>query len=114
MFYDFKGNYYLCPRCLVKDYNFYYQRALKSSNKDIDAKLDTGSIYPYQDLVEYFKQWCFCCANRIGQQDAFQMVKGARICVSCVSVNVDIMQYMIECIVCGGFVNTEKEIEKTL
>lgn len=29
MFYDFLGPYFLCPQCLKKDYNFYYQKAMK-------------------------------------------------------------------------------------
>ena len=66
MFYDFKGQYYVCPNCLRKDYEYYYKIALKNSKEPEDVKISTNSTYPYQELVHYFKNWCFSCANRIG------------------------------------------------
>ncbi len=41
------------------------------------------------------------------------MVKGARICISCISVNVSVMQFMIKCIVCEGYIHSGKEIFQT-
>ena len=110
MFYDFKGNFYICPRCLVKDYNYYYQLTINSNKKPKEVKLQTKFVYPYQDLVTFFKQWCFCCASRIGDNDAFEMKKGARICSSCVSANVDVMKNIIKCVLCEGYIRNEKEI----
>lgn len=60
--------------------------------------------------MAYFKQWCFSCANRIGENDAFEMQKGARICSSCISVNVDVLANMIKCVLCDGYIRNEKEI----
>jgi hypothetical protein len=112
MFYDFKGSYYLCPRCLARDYNHYYQQAVKLDQELDEVKLETGEEYPFQDLVHFFKQWCISCANRIGEADALEMRKGARICMSCVSLNIDNMVNMIKCLSCEGYVHTEKEIYK--
>lgn len=71
MFFDFKGPYYICPKCMARNYSFFYSKALKDKKVPLDVRLNTKSTYPYQDLVIYFKQWCFCCANRIGNDDAF-------------------------------------------
>ena len=114
MFYEFKGGHYLCPRCLVRDYNYYYQKANTLNENLDDVKLQTGNFHPYQDLVTYCKQWCFSCANRIGENDAFEMRKGARICASCVSMNISNMVNMVKCIACEGFIHNSSEVFEVL
>ena len=75
MFFDFIGNYHLCAKCLSKDFRFYYHKSL-NEHKDLgDVELQTKNKYPYRDLINYFKNWCFCCASKITQENAFQMVR---------------------------------------
>ena len=110
MFFDFIGSYYLCPKCLLSDYRYHYQTAIKLGKLPKEVKIQTGKSYPFQDLVNFFKNWCYCCANRIGEEDGFEMKKGARICPSCVATNVEIMSNMVQCITCEGFIHNQKEI----
>lgn len=57
MFFDFKGHYDLCPKCMAKDYSFAYLKILKDKSKKVpkEVKLSTSNSYPYEDLVIYFK-----------------------------------------------------------
>ena len=100
MFFDFQKEYYLCPKCMVNDYRYQYQYAVQFDKVPKEVRIMTGSYYSFADLTNYFENWCFCCANRIGEQDAFLLKKGARICTSCVSSNVFIRKNMIHCIAC--------------
>ena len=114
MFYDALGNYYLCPKCIGRDYRYNYQEGLKTGKFPKQIRIQTGNFYDYEELVTFFKQWCFCCASRIGELNAFEMKKGARICLSCISTNLDMMPFILLCLSCEGHIHNRGEVYQVL
>lgn len=115
MFFDSKTGYYICPTCFIlMDYRMAYDTAVDLNIMPKKIIIMTGSCYSLEELTNYFKNWCFYCTNRIGEKDAVLLKKGARICHSCISIDIDVVRSIIKCLSCQKYIHSQKEIFKVV